>query len=148
MFLPVPILLSRFHTVPACNEYPQRGIAPLATMAQAGKSVRRAVDVVLRVRRHETQKDADLVRARRKSPARVLCRRVVLVDVDARAEVQPGRRRAPAVGFLTTDANAVVKPIHPKAMPVILTTESEIERWMTRRQPRRSSYSGHYRRTF
>ena len=34
-------------------------------------------------------------------------------------------------GFLTTDANAVVKPIHPKAMPVILTTEAEIERWMT-----------------
>jgi putative SOS response-associated peptidase YedK len=34
-------------------------------------------------------------------------------------------------GFLTTDANAVVKPIHPKAMPVILTIETEIERWMT-----------------
>ena len=34
-------------------------------------------------------------------------------------------------GFLTTDANAVVKPIHPQAMPVILTTEAEIERWMT-----------------
>ena len=34
-------------------------------------------------------------------------------------------------GFLTTDANAVVKPVHPKAMPVILTTEADIERWMT-----------------
>jgi putative SOS response-associated peptidase YedK len=38
-------------------------------------------------------------------------------------------------GFLTTDANAVVKPIHPKAMPVILTTEAEIERWMTAPAP-------------
>lgn len=33
--------------------------------------------------------------------------------------------------FLTTDANAVVAPIHPKAMPVILTTEDECNHWMT-----------------
>jgi putative SOS response-associated peptidase YedK len=34
-------------------------------------------------------------------------------------------------GFLTTDANAEVGAIHPKAMPVILRTEQEIETWMT-----------------
>ena len=34
-------------------------------------------------------------------------------------------------GFLTTNANAEVGAVHPKAMPVILTTETEIERWMT-----------------
>jgi len=33
--------------------------------------------------------------------------------------------------FLTTDPNAEVKPIHPKAMPVILTTPEEVEVWMT-----------------
>jgi putative SOS response-associated peptidase YedK len=33
-------------------------------------------------------------------------------------------------GFLTTSPNAVVEPIHPKAMPVILTTEEEREVWM------------------
>jgi putative SOS response-associated peptidase YedK len=33
-------------------------------------------------------------------------------------------------GFLTTRANAVVKPIHNKAMPVILTTEEERDVWM------------------
>ena len=33
--------------------------------------------------------------------------------------------------FLTTEANAVVKPVHPKAMPVILRTADEIDRWMT-----------------
>jgi putative SOS response-associated peptidase YedK len=33
--------------------------------------------------------------------------------------------------FLTTDANAVVAPIHPKAMPVILTTPEECDAWMT-----------------
>jgi len=34
-------------------------------------------------------------------------------------------------GFLTTDANATVKPVHAKAMPVILTTPAEMDRWMT-----------------
>jgi hypothetical protein len=33
-------------------------------------------------------------------------------------------------GFLTTSPNAVVGPIHPKAMPVILTTEEERDVWM------------------
>jgi putative SOS response-associated peptidase YedK len=31
--------------------------------------------------------------------------------------------------FLTTEANAIVAPIHPKAMPVILTTPAEVDRW-------------------
>jgi putative SOS response-associated peptidase YedK len=33
-------------------------------------------------------------------------------------------------GFLTTTPNAVVEPIHPKAMPVILTTDEERDVWM------------------
>ena len=33
-------------------------------------------------------------------------------------------------GFLTAEPNDVVAPIHPKAMPVILTTEEECEVWM------------------
>ena len=33
-------------------------------------------------------------------------------------------------GFLTTDANAVVAPIHPKAMPVILTEPEELDTWL------------------
>jgi putative SOS response-associated peptidase YedK len=34
-------------------------------------------------------------------------------------------------GFLTTAPNEEVGKIHPKAMPVILTTQEEIETWMT-----------------
>jgi putative SOS response-associated peptidase YedK len=34
-------------------------------------------------------------------------------------------------GFLTTKANDEIGAIHPQAMPVILTTEAEIEQWMT-----------------
>ena len=33
--------------------------------------------------------------------------------------------------FLTCAPNAVVGPVHPKAMPVILTTPAECEAWMT-----------------
>ena len=33
-------------------------------------------------------------------------------------------------GFLTTMPNAIVEPIHRKAMPVILTTEEERDVWM------------------
>jgi hypothetical protein len=33
-------------------------------------------------------------------------------------------------GFLTTAPSAVVEPIHPKAMPVILTTQEECDVWM------------------
>ena len=33
-------------------------------------------------------------------------------------------------GFLTTSPNAVIEPIHSKAMPVILTTDEERDVWM------------------
>jgi putative SOS response-associated peptidase YedK len=33
-------------------------------------------------------------------------------------------------GFLTTAPNAVVEPIHPKAIPVVLTTDEERDVWM------------------
>lgn len=37
--------------------------------------------------------------------------------------------------FLTTEANAEVAPIHPKAMPVILTTANEIDVWLNAPNP-------------
>jgi len=39
-------------------------------------------------------------------------------------------------GFLTTEANADVKPIHPQAMPVILTTPEEIHLWLMADTPK------------
>lgn len=33
-------------------------------------------------------------------------------------------------GFLTTDANGIVGPVHPKAMPVLLTTAEEWDVWL------------------
>jgi putative SOS response-associated peptidase YedK len=50
------------------------------------------------------------------------------------ATAVPSRSRSPApiwvYGFLTTAANRIVEPIHPKAMPVILTTDEERDVWM------------------
>jgi putative SOS response-associated peptidase YedK len=33
-------------------------------------------------------------------------------------------------GFLTTEPNAVVQPVHSKAMPVILTEPAEFDAWL------------------
>jgi putative SOS response-associated peptidase YedK len=38
-------------------------------------------------------------------------------------------------GFLTTEPNAIVARIHPKAMPVILTTPAEVDRWLGAETP-------------
>src|SRR5690606_32015497 len=41
-----------------------------------------------------------------------------------------GPVEAEIFAFLTTEPNAVVKPVHPKAMPVILRTQEEIDTWL------------------
>ena len=33
--------------------------------------------------------------------------------------------------FLTTQPNGIVEPVHDKAMPVMLTTEADVEQWLT-----------------
>ncbi|WP_069307299.1 SOS response-associated peptidase [Methylobrevis pamukkalensis] len=45
-------------------------------------------------------------------------------------KVKEGEVTADVYGFLTTEPNAVVAPVHPKAMPVILTTAEEMDVWM------------------
>jgi hypothetical protein len=44
-------------------------------------------------------------------------------------------------GFLTTAPNAVVEPIHPKAMPVILTTDEERDVWGADKEDRAAALS-------
>ena len=46
-------------------------------------------------------------------------------------KVKEGETTNDLFGFLTTEPNDVVAPIHAKAMPVILTMPEEIETWMT-----------------
>ena len=45
-------------------------------------------------------------------------------------KLKEGEVEADLYGFLTTEANAEVGAVHPKAMPVILTEPDEWERWM------------------
>ena len=55
------------------------------------------------------------------------------MEANSEATAERSRSRPPAslvYGFLTTAPNAVVAPIHPKAMPVILTTDEERDVWM------------------
>jgi putative SOS response-associated peptidase YedK len=46
-------------------------------------------------------------------------------------KVKEGETTNDIFGFLTTEPNREVGAIHPKAMPVILTTGDEIDLWMT-----------------
>lgn len=46
-------------------------------------------------------------------------------------KVRTGEETIDLFAFLTTEPNAEVAPIHPKAMPVILTTPEECAAWMT-----------------
>jgi putative SOS response-associated peptidase YedK len=46
-------------------------------------------------------------------------------------KVKEGETTNDLYAFLTTEPNAEVGVIHPKAMPVILTTPHEVEIWMT-----------------
>jgi putative SOS response-associated peptidase YedK len=46
-------------------------------------------------------------------------------------KVKEGETTNDLFGFLTTEPNREVRAIHPKAMPVILTSRKQIDLWMT-----------------
>jgi len=45
--------------------------------------------------------------------------------------VKEGRVTTDVFAFLTTGPNDVVRAVHPKAMPAILTTTDKVEAWLT-----------------
>ena len=51
-------------------------------------------------------------------------------------KVKAGETTNDLFAFLTTEPNAIVAPIHAKAMLVILTTQEEIDAWMTAPAPK------------
>ncbi len=44
---------------------------------------------------------------------------------------EQNRRRSKLFAFLICEPNEVVGQIHPKAMPVILITQDEVEMWLS-----------------
>lgn len=70
------------------------------------------------------------------SPERPLaCFAGIWTRWDSVRKVRDGMTTDDLFAFLTTEPNAVVRQYHPKAMPVILTSEDEIETWMTAEGP-------------
>jgi putative SOS response-associated peptidase YedK len=51
-------------------------------------------------------------------------------DLDQRRKAKEGEVTADLFAFLTSETNAEVGSVHPKAMPVILTTTEEHSVWM------------------
>ena len=49
-------------------------------------------------------------------------------ETEAKSKPIPGPHLV--YGFLTTAPNAIVEPIHPKTVPVILTTDEDRDVWM------------------
>jgi hypothetical protein len=71
----------------------------------------------------------DMVRARRKPATGILRRRLDALDFGSQGQ---GRRDDERLfALLTTEPSAVVAPIHPKPMPVILTKAEQIEQCMS-----------------
>jgi putative SOS response-associated peptidase YedK len=62
-------------------------------------------------------------------PLAFFCR--YLDPLDFRSKGEEGETTNDLFAFLTTEPNEVVGAIHPKAMPVILTTREEIDIWMS-----------------
>jgi hypothetical protein len=77
----------------------------------------------------DRQEGRGLVRNQRRASAVRARRPMDHVQRRSRPKVKTGARFALDV-LLTTAPNAIVKPIHPKAMPVILTTPEERDVWM------------------
>jgi putative SOS response-associated peptidase YedK len=77
-----------------------------------------------------------------RTPASMKSRRIIMHNRDLGAfagiwtnwtctrKVKEGEITCDLFAFLTTHANEVVAPIHPKAMPVVLTTDEEIDVWL------------------
>ena len=99
-------------------------------MARQAKPLPRPGDLVLRVRGHQAPQDALWFALDEDRPL------FAFAGLWASWRGLRGPKSAPVhgehqlFGFLTTEANAIVAPIHPKAMPVILTTPAEFDRWL------------------
>jgi putative SOS response-associated peptidase YedK len=115
---------------PRRDQHPQRRVAALARLAQAGKSLPRTGDLFCEYT-DKAPKVPTWFALRDDRPlfffAGIWCKWNGVRGTKA----NPEDREHTLFGFLTTEANATVRPVHAKAMPVILTAADELERWMT-----------------
>ena len=109
------------------HQCPQRQVAALAALARRREPLRRALHELLR------ERDAAGRLAARRSGSPSTRRRPLafFAGIWTRwtsvRKVKEGETTNDLFAFLTTEPNSEVGAIHPKAMPVILTTPEEIE---------------------
>ena len=116
---------------PGRDQHPEHQIRPLAPLAGAGEPLRGAIHSFSEP---EPQPDG------RRPPAwfafdetrPLACFAGIWVPQwTSTRKVKEGPVTADLFGFLTTEPNAEVGAIHPKAMPVILTRPEEVDLWMS-----------------
>jgi putative SOS response-associated peptidase YedK len=105
-------------------------------MARASEPLRCPGNIVLRVRGHEARKTPKWFALSADRPL------FAFAGLWTPWRGVRGPKSAPVEGehelfaFLTTEANAIVAPVHPKAMPAILTTPAEVDLWLAAEAPK------------
>jgi putative SOS response-associated peptidase YedK len=122
------------HRRPARHKHSQHVIATLARLAQAGEPVLGSGQQLRRVRAgaepDTKKKDVVWFALSDDRPLFAFAGMWTTFNGDRGTKSKPVPGPHQVYGFLTTSPNAVVEPIHPKAMPVILTTDEERDVWM------------------
>jgi hypothetical protein len=113
------------------HQHSQHGQSALAGLAECRAALRRAFNFFCEYADTKPRKDPDVVCLGRRAPAGLLRRHLDDMARRARHESQPVEGEHQLFGFLPTDANVEVGAVHPKAMPVILTSAKAVEQWLT-----------------
>jgi hypothetical protein len=115
----------------AGQQHPEHDVTALARLAEAGKPVPGPREQLRRIRARATKK-MDVVWFALNDDRPLFAFAGIWTefrgDRGTKSKPIPGPHLV--YGFLTTSPNAVVEPIHPKAMPVILTTDEEGDVWL------------------
>jgi putative SOS response-associated peptidase YedK len=119
---------------PACDEHSKHFLAALARLAEARNPLPRAFQQLCRIRSRAEprtkKKDVVWFALNDDRPLTAFAGIWTEFKGDRGTKSKPIPGPHLVYGFLTTSPNAIVEPIHPKAMPVILTTDEERDVWM------------------
>jgi len=118
----------------AGHQHPQHLVSALARLAEAGKPLHGPLQQLRRIcpepNPETKKKDVVWFALNDDRPLRAFAGLWTEFKGDRGTKSKPIAGPHLVYGFLTTAPNAVVEPIHPKAMPVILTTQEEWDVWM------------------
>jgi hypothetical protein len=123
------------------DQHPQHVVTALARVAEAEKLVPGASQQFRRIRTGaepgDQKKDEVWFALNDDRPLAAFAGIWTTFNGDRGTKSKPVPGPHQVYGFLTTSQNAIVKPIHPKAMPVILTTDESATSGCARRGMKR-----------